>query len=353
MKRTVTISINEANPLKKYKLDTVFKESKRVIRLYIADLWQAKNFSSKFVTTKIDTWLSARMQQCLGKQALQIVKSQRRKKKKVMPTFSKDVIELDERFVDIQFENNSFDIWVKLTSIGNKMSLKLPAKKHKHLNRYMRSGWILKKSIRLRKFENSYFVDLYFEKSEPDKRTEGVTVGCDIGYKKLLVFSDGSKSSSDFTKVYEKISRKKQGSKQFKRSLKERDNLINREINSLNLRNVKTIVVEDLKNVKHKSKFSKKFNNLCQRWSYPKVLGKTGRFCEENGIELIKVPPAYTSQICSVCGFQHRDNRKGDKFLCGKCGVEMDADYNASINILYRGVYSPPVTDIKEACNVR
>lgn len=352
MKRTVTININNANALKKCKLDNLFEESMRVVNLYIADLWKAGNFNSKFVSAKVDTWLSARLQQCLGKQALQIVKSQRRKKRKTMPVFSKDVIELDERFVDIQFDNNSFDIWVKLTSLGNKMSLKLPAKKHKHLNKYMKSDWNLKKSIRLRKFENSYFVDLYLEKQEPTKKTDGVVVGCDIGYKKLLVFSDGSQSNTDFTKIYEKIARKKQGSKQFKRTLKERDNLINREINSLNLQGVKTLVVEDLKNVKHKSKFSKKFNNLCQRWSYPKVLGKTGRFCEENGIELVKVPPAYTSQICSVCGFQHRDNRKGEKFLCGKCGVKMDADYNASINILHRGVYSPPATNIKEACNV-
>lgn len=352
MQRTVTISINEANPSKKNKLDILFEESKRVVNLYIANLWQVKNFSSKFVDTKVTTWLSARLQQCLGKQALQIVKSQRRKKKKTMPVFTKDVIELDERFVDIRFDDNSFDIWVKLTSLGNKMNVRLPARKHKHLNKYLSSGWLLKKSIRLRRFEGGYFIDLYFEKAEPAKVTAGLTVGCDIGYKKLLVFSDGSKSNTDFTKIYEKISRKKQGSKQFKRTLKERDNLINYEINNLNLQGVKTLVVEDLKNLKHKSKFSKKFNNLCQRWSYPKVLDKTGRFCEENGIELIKVPPAYTSQICSACGFQHRDNRKGEKFLCGKCGIKMDADYNASINILHRGVYSPPATAIKETCNV-
>lgn len=352
MQRTVTISADSANSAKKNKLDVLFEESKRVVNLYVADLWQAKNFNSKFVDTKVATWFSARLQQCLGKQALQIVKSQRRKKKKTMPVFTKEVIELDERFTDIRFDENSFDIWIKLTSLGNKLNIKLPSKKHKHLNKYLLTGWLLKKSIRLRKFEGRYFIDLYFEKPEPAKKADGDAVGCDIGYKKLLVFSDGSKSNTDFTKIYEKISRKKQGSKQFRRTLKERDNLINREINTLNLQGVRSLVVEDLKNVKHKSKFSKKFNNLCQRWSYPKVLDKTGRFCEESGIELIKVPPAYTSQICSVCGFQHRDNRKGDKFMCGKCGVKMDADYNASINILHRGVYSPPAINIKETCNV-
>ena len=276
----------------------------------------------------------------------------RRKKKKTMPVFTKDVIELDERFTNIRFDDNSFDVWVKLTSLGNKMNIKLPARKHKHLNKYLAEGWLLKKSMRLRKFKGAYRIDLYMEKQEPVKIAMGKALGCDIGYKKLLVFSDGMQSSIDFTKIYKKIAKKKQGSKQFKRTLKERNNLINHEINHLNLQGVKTLVVEDLKNVKHKSKFSRKFNNLCQRWSYREVLDKTGRFCEENGIELIRVLPAYTSQICSVCGFSHGDNRKAEKFLCLKCGAKMDADYNASINILHRGVYSPPVTNIKETCNV-
>jgi len=62
----------------------------------------------------VESWLSERAKQCAGKQALQIVKSQRKKKKKTQPVFSGKALELDSRFIEIQQGNNSFDIWIKL-----------------------------------------------------------------------------------------------------------------------------------------------------------------------------------------------------------------------------------------------
>jgi IS605 OrfB family transposase len=106
---------------------------------------------------------------------------------------------------------------------------------------------------------------------------------------------------------------------------------------------LKTLIVEDLVNVKHKSKgkIRKEFNNKMQRWSYPKLLTALERHSEAEGFELRKVNPAYTSQTCSRCGVIKKENRKGESYSCS-CGLEMDADLNASINILRRGVYSPP-----------
>ena len=56
------------------------------------------------------------------------------------------------------------------------------------------------------------------------------------------------------------------------------------------------------------------------------------------GGELIKVPPAYTSQTCAVCGHVHADNRKGDVFRCLGCGHTDQADVNAAKNILAAGL---------------
>lgn len=343
MLRKTQMNITYANQSKKDLLNKIFEESKRVINEYINILWEQKNFHSKFIDFKIDTWLSARMQQCLGKQSLEIVKSQRKKKHKSKPIFNKETIELDGRFIDIQFDiSKEFDCFIKLSSIGNKISLKLPSKKHKHFNGFIEEGWKMKNSCKLRKRNDKYFIDLYFEKETTELKTEGKEIGLDCGYKKLLISSENKIYDCGLENVYEKISRKKQGSKSFKRALIERDNKINESVNNINLTDIKTIVVEDLKNVKKDShgKIRKEFNNKLQRWSYSKVLNKLHLLCEREGIEFIKVNPAFTSQTCSHCGFIHKDNRKLESFKCLNCGYETDADHNASVNILQRAVYS-------------
>lgn len=348
MIRKTTININYANKLKLNYLDLLLDECKKVINIFIDTIWEKQDFSSKFINFKIEnTWLSARLQQCLGKQALEIIKSQRKRKKKTKPIFKSNSIELDQRFIDIQFDNNTFDIWVRLSSLGNKLQLKLPSKKHKHFNN-LYNNFSIKKSCKLRKINNKFYLDIYFEKNKPVKKANGNILGVDIGYKKLIATSEKQTIGKDFEIIYNKISRKRQGSKAFKRSLIERDNKINEVINKeLNLENVKELVVENLKSVKKdsKGKIRKSFNNKLQRWSYPKVLAKLSMICEEIGIVFTKINPAHTSQTCSKCGVVDKANRKGEVYRCA-CGNLMDADVNAAINISHLGVYSPQALNL-------
>ena len=58
----------------------------------------------------------------------------------------------------------------------------------------------------------------------------------------------------------------------------------------------------------------------------------------KKGGEVIKVNPKYTSQKCSCCGHVSKENRKTQsKFKCVKCGFTLNADVNASINIVGAG----------------
>lgn len=350
MIRRIQFNISYANRCKLDQLDTLFSESIKVVNLYIDQLWEDNNFSSKFVNFKVDTWLTARLQQCLGKQALEIVKSQRKRRKKTKPVFRREVLNLDSRFVDLSFDINSFDVWFKLSSLGNRMNLVLPSRKHKHFASLINNGFSLKKSCRLRKANDKYFIDVYVEKSAPEKKQEGLTVGFDCGYRNLLVDSDGAVYDEGMELVYEKITRKKQGSNGFKRALVERDNLINQTINLINIEEVNIVVVEDLKHVKTKSRgrINKSFNNKLQRWSYPKVLGKMSRICEEGGVDFIKINPAYTSQTCNVCGYIDKKSRNGRTFICTACGYRADSDFNAAVNIRNRGIYSSSATKTKK-----
>ncbi len=60
---------------------------------------------------------------------------------------------------------------------------------------------------------------------------------------------------------------------------------------------------------------------------------------KESGKLFIKVKPHYSSQECEECGFTHKDNRKTQaSFKCLQCGVEKNADLNASLILKGRGI---------------
>ncbi|MES0337674.1 MAG: transposase [Candidatus Magnetobacterium sp. LHC-1] len=340
MTRKSTINLNYANTDKDRKLREFIAEYVRVVNVIIDKLWDKQVFAGSFVTREfleVETWLSARARQCAGKQALQIVKSQRKKKSKTMPVFKGSSIELDNRFIELQKGNNSFDIWIKLSSLGKKIIIIIPSKRHYHFNKF--KDWQMKKSARLRiDSKGKIYLDVFFEKTEKEKKIEGGIIGLDCGYKKLAIMSNGDTIGKELQAKIENISCKVQKSKAFNRALIERNEYINKELKQLNLDTIKEIVIEDLNNVKHgtKGKIRKEFNNKLQRWVYCYFFNRLEQHCEVVGVQLHKVNPAYTSQTCFDCGDVHRSNRNGELFKCRSCGYTVDADYNASLNILNR-----------------
>ena len=56
------------------------------------------------------------------------------------------------------------------------------------------------------------------------------------------------------------------------------------------------------------------------------------------GRQLVVVDPRYTSQTCSGCGVISGSQRRGKEYKCASCGMLMDADVNAAINILNIGL---------------
>ena len=64
-----------------------------------------------------------------------------------------------------------------------------------------------------------------------------------------------------------------------------------------------------------------------------------------NGVGMILVNPAYTSQTCSQCGHVANENRESQAvFVCKKCSYTANADVNAAWNILQRGLDTLKVT---------
>ena len=77
------------------------------------------------------------------------------------------------------------------------------------------------------------------------------------------------------------------------------------------------------------------FNNkILRNWSYYQLQQYIEYKAEREGIQVRYIDPSYTSQTCARCGHIDKENRQTqEKFICTKCGFELNADHNASINI--------------------
>ena len=91
--------------------------------------------------------------------------------------------------------------------------------------------------------------------------------------------------------------------------------------------NAKYINVEDLSGF-NASEF------ILRNWSFYELQQFITYKAKRYDIEVRKINPYHTSQICSKCGHWEEGQRdKQDHFKCGACGYEDNADFNASKNI--------------------
>jgi putative transposase len=73
-----------------------------------------------------------------------------------------------------------------------------------------------------------------------------------------------------------------------------------------------------------------------------------------HGAQVVKVEPAYTSQICSDCGRCAKENRESQAvFRCTACGYADHADVNAAKNILAAGLAVTGRGDLGAARSVK
>ena len=110
---------------------------------------------------------------------------------------------------------------------------------------------------------------------------------------------------------------------------------INCELNKMiKEEDIEEIVREDLNWSSKKKNVSKKQQNRFSIWSKGLLLERLSIKLAEKGIKETIVNPAYTSQVCCKCN--HLGIRKGKEFKCSNCNLNIDADFNASINIKKR-----------------
>lgn len=340
MRRTSRIYLTEANPGKVAALRAFLLLYANVVNYFIAFFWSSKNFTAaladKFITGRAVKrfGISARLAQCAAKQAKETVRSQQARDRQTMPRLRRKVATLDSRFVTISpFHGGAFDLALRFASGLPK--LVIPLDWTAHTDRLREQGWRLSTTIRLGLDGKRVWVDLIFERERPALRTEGTVLGIDRGLNKAFTCSDGQiVGGADFKAEIEARDKRAKTAHHHLRTE------LFRRLKQLKLDGVKTIVLEDLRQIKRgkRGKFPRRLNRLLSFWLTAKAVQWLECRCEELGIRLLFVSPDQTSQRCSHCGKIDKRSRRGERFECVGCGYETDADYNASLNLELLGL---------------
>ena len=182
-------------------------------------------------------------------------------------------------------------------------------------------------------------------------------VGIDLGVRKLITTSNNEKffnvEELDHIEEMIKINQRKLSNmvkkssnwyKQKKRIEKihlYKSNYIKDNINKITTHLIKkydVIYMEDLStNDLFKIQFNKRIRRKILESSFQTIRDTLVYKAKMYGKKVIFIDKFYPStQICSECGFKH-DPLDKETFICPVCGLEIDRDYNAAINILNIG----------------
>ena len=247
---------------------------------------------------------------------------------------------------NIQITNNKY--WIKIPVYGKKGGIKLPIKPHCEID----LNWKLKQANIIRK-ENEWFIYITVEKEVEIKDDYQNVMAIDLGIRNIATtVSTADRRPKFYGKEIRKIRgkyfyrrRKLSEQKKFRaikkignaerRSVNDYLHKISREIVNKAKEQRAIIVIGDLKGIRKQNK-GRKFNRKLNSFPYYRLSEFIEYKASWEGIPIMKINEAFTSKTCSRCGA--RGSRKNGKFSCGKCGVELNADYNGALNILKRAL---------------
>jgi len=330
--------VKKVNEMNTYDLKTIEKSLRQIIH-DLDNLWKGKVYSKAiyFIKDKL----------------IANLKGLARLKKKGKKVGS---LKPKEKFTFLFYQQHGFKInidGVELSKFG-----KIKVLFHRPIE-----GKIKGVGIKLDK-DNKWYVYVVSEITPKPLPKTGKVVAIDWGVDKLLTTSDGiaienpkilDKLEERIKKLQKALSRKKRGSKNYEKTriklaklYKYARNLINDYLHKVTtwlIENYDIIYVEDIKVEKLiQINKAKKLRKHILQANYFKFLELLEYKAKLYGKQVVKVSPKNTSKKCSRCGYVNQKLNLDDRiFKCPKCGLEIDRDYNAALNILNAGAGRPKV----------
>jgi putative transposase len=206
--------------------------------------------------------------------------------------------------------------------------------------------------------DGNYYIHIQIKDEPPTPINSDQVIGVDFGRRDIAVTSNGDKwdgkqinnARDRFSRVRASLQQKaSKGTRSTRRrarqilqrlSGKERrfqqwlNHTISNSIIQDALKNNASVAIEDLTGIRertNKQPRSKTERRRSNSWSFYQLRSFLEYKGIKHGVEVIAVPPAYTSQTCHNC--LHIGLRSDKRFKCGNCGWIGDADLNGAKNI--------------------
>lgn len=200
-----------------------------------------------------------------------------------------------------------------------------------------------------------FSVEVEFEPLLPTDKV----IGVDLGLKSFAVYSDGQvvdnprffrQDEAELAKTQRRLSKCRKGSQEWykcKRAvqhihqrIKNRRDDFAHKLSKQLIDEYQTIALEDLKIADMQDGNFRYMNKSIRDAAWGKLIQYTQYKAVRAGRTCVLVDPKNTTQMCSGCGEIVRKDLSVRVHKCPHCGLVLDRDHNAAINILARGMAS-------------
>ena len=202
------------------------------------------------------------------------------------------------------------------------------------------------------------YINLIYRVPQPTQphTSSGETLGVDCGLYKIAVTSRGGEYTSNQVRAvrrkyqHNRATLQQKGTRSAKRRLKAMSGREKRFMSDVNhcvskhlvhTPNIGRIALENLTGIR-RNRCNKTTRKWLGQWAFHQLEHYIIYKAHQQGIEVVLVDPAYTSQRCSACGYTDRNNRRKGTFACRECGFISNADVNAAINIRDKSLLPTP-----------
>jgi putative transposase len=206
--------------------------------------------------------------------------------------------------------------------------------------------------------DGQYYIHIQLKDKAPEPLKADNVIGVDFGRRDIAVTSDGErwdgkpiqKIRDKFSKVraalQAKVSKGTRTTRRRVRNILKRlsgreqryQTWLNHNISKQVIETAKSqsamVAIENLTGIRDRTNQQPR-NKTERRRSNSWAFYQLRSFLEykglKEGVEVVAINPAYTSQTCNACN--HIGLRSDKRFKCGNCGWHGDADVNGAINI--------------------